>query len=52
MPRSKKPKVKRPAANPVQQPTWYQSLNGTAGHHGKHPVKTGKAGKKAQNKSA
>ncbi|MDX2484495.1 MAG: hypothetical protein QNK42_12630 [Pseudodonghicola sp.] len=49
MPKSKKPKVKRSGANPVQKPAWYQSLNGSAGQHGERPTKTGK---KAQNKSA
>jgi len=46
MPKPKKPKTKRPGANPVQKPAWYQALNGTAGHR---PTKTGK---KAQNKSS
>jgi hypothetical protein len=49
MPKSKKPKVKRPGANPVQKPAWYQGLNGTAGQQGQRPTKTGK---KSQNKSA
>ena len=49
MPKSKKPKVKRPGANPVQKPGWYQALNGTAAQRGERPTKTGK---KAQDKSA
>jgi hypothetical protein len=49
MPKSKKPKAKRPGANPVKKPAWHQALNGTAGRHGERPIKTGK---KAQNKSA
>lgn len=49
MPKSKKPKAKRPGANPVQKPAWYQALNGNGGQHSDRPVKTGK---KAQNKSA
>lgn len=49
MPTSKKPKAKRPAANPVKKPGWYQSLNGAAGQHAERPSKTGK---KAKNKSA
>ncbi len=49
MPKSKKPKTKRAGANPVQQPAWYQSLNGAAGQKGASPQKTGK---KAKDKSA
>lgn len=49
MPKSKKPKARRPGANPVKKPAWHQALNGTAGQHGGKPTKTGK---KAQNKSA
>jgi len=49
MPKSKKPKAKRPGANPVQKPTWYQSLNETAGRHGERSTKIGK---KSHNKSA
>jgi hypothetical protein len=49
MPKSKKPKAKRPGANPVQKPAWYQALNGSAAQRGERPTKTGK---KAQNKSA
>jgi len=49
MPKPKKPKAKRPGANPVQKPAWYQALNDTAGRHGKRSTKTGK---KSQNKSA
>ncbi|MCF6232389.1 MAG: hypothetical protein L3J36_04725 [Rhodobacteraceae bacterium] len=49
MPKSKKPKVKRSGANPVQKPAWYQALNGNAGQQGQRPTKTGK---KSQNKSA
>ncbi|WP_182911469.1 hypothetical protein [Paracoccus sp. JM45] len=48
MPKSKKPKakVKRPAANPVQKPAWYQALNGPAAQHVERPSK------KSQNKLA
>lgn len=49
MPKSKKPKVKRPGANPVQKPAWYQGLNGAAGKKGPRPTE---AGKKSQNTSA
>ncbi len=49
MPKSKKPKVRRPGANPVKKLAWHQTLNGTGGQHGERPTKTGK---KAQNKSA
>ncbi|MFT4743460.1 MAG: hypothetical protein ACI91Z_001435 [Yoonia sp.] len=49
MPKSKKPKAKRPGANPVQKPAWYLALNGAAGQHAERPTKTGK---KAQDKSA
>jgi hypothetical protein len=49
MPKSKKPRVKRPGANPVKKPAWQQALSDTAGQHGEKPIKTGK---KAQNKSA
>ncbi|CAN0603827.1 unnamed protein product, partial [Ectocarpus sp. 12 AP-2014] len=46
MPRSKKPRVKRPGANPVKKPASHQALNSTPGQHGERPTKTGK---KAQN---
>ncbi|WP_168184019.1 hypothetical protein [Pseudoruegeria sp. SK021] len=47
MPKSKKPKVKRPGANPAQKAPFYQALNGAAGQH------SGAAtGKKAKNKSS
>lgn len=49
MPKSKKPKAKRPGANPVQKPAWYQDRNGTGGQRAERFAKTGK---KAQNKSA
>lgn len=49
MPKSKKPKAKRPGANPVQKPAWYQDIKSTAGQRGERFSKTGK---KAQNKSA
>jgi hypothetical protein len=47
MPRSKKPRVKRAAANPTKKPGWYEGLNGARGQHNERPVKTGK---KAENK--
>jgi hypothetical protein len=46
MPKSKKPKAKRPGANPAQKPAWYRALNGTS-----EQQPTDK-GKKAKNKSA
>ncbi|MEH6836426.1 MULTISPECIES: hypothetical protein [Falsihalocynthiibacter] len=49
MPKPKKPKVKRPGANPVQKPAWYQALKGSGAQHGERPTMTGK---KAKNKSA
>lgn len=49
MPKSKKPKAKRPGANPAQKPAWYQALNKTAGQH---TGRSNKTGKKAQDKSA
>jgi len=49
MPKSKKPKVKRPGANPAQKSAWYLALNGTARQQGQRPTMTGK---KSQNKSA
>ncbi len=48
MPKSKKPKVKRAGANPVQKPAWYQAFNSSGGKHADRPVQ---AGKKAKNKS-
>lgn len=49
MPKSKKPRVKRPATKTAQKPAWYQELNGAAGKQRARPVT---AGKKAQNKPA
>jgi hypothetical protein len=42
MPKSKKPKVKRPGANPTQKPAWYQALNGPAAQHVERPSKKSK----------
>jgi hypothetical protein len=46
MPKSKKPKAKRPGANPAQKPAWYQALNGPSAQHVERPSK------KAKNKLA
>ncbi|WP_390911978.1 hypothetical protein [Pseudosulfitobacter sp. SM2401] len=49
MPKSKKPKAKRPATKQIDKPTWYQELNGAGGKQRARPVT---AGKKSQNKPA
>ena len=49
MPKSKKPRVKRAAENPVKKPAAYQGLHNVGRQEGSHPKD---AGNKAVNKGA